>query len=99
MAGYFEETKLPRIHIGDRAKIEIMGELQSVSGRVAGIAAGIEDRERSETMGSLASVAPTFSWVRLAQRIPVRIEIDDVPNTVRPIAGRTATVSVEPKGN
>lgn len=99
VAGYFEETKLPRIHIGDRVKVDIMGEPQSVSGRVAGIAAGIEDRERSEPMGSLASVAPTFSWVRLAQRIPVRIELDTVPNTVRLIAGRTATVSVEPNDN
>ncbi len=99
VAGYFEETKLPRIHIGDRVKVDIMGEPQSVSGRVAGIAAGIEDRERSEATGSLASVAPTFSWVRLAQRIPVRIEIDTVPNTVRLIAGRTATVSVLSEGN
>ncbi|NLS18599.1 HlyD family secretion protein [Rhizobium sp. P40RR-XXII] len=99
IAGYFEETKLPRIHIGDQVKIDIMGEPQSVTGRVAGIAAGIEDRERSDTAGSLASVAPTFSWVRLAQRIPVRIEIEDVPDTVKLIAGRTATVSLEPRPN
>ncbi|WP_376743268.1 efflux RND transporter periplasmic adaptor subunit [Ensifer canadensis] len=99
IAGYFEETKLPRIHIGDRVKIYIMGESQPVTGRVAGIAAGIEDRERSDAAGSLASVAPTFSWVRLAQRIPVRIEIEDVPDTVQLIAGRTATVSLERRGN
>lgn len=99
VAGYFEETKLPRIHVGDRVKIDIMGESRSVMGHVSGIAAGIEDRERSDSVGSLASVAPTFSWVRLAQRIPVRIEIDDVPSAVRLIAGRTATVSVEPKGS
>lgn len=99
VAGYFEETKLPRIHIGDRVKVDIMGEPQSINGRVAGIAAGIEDGERSEPVGSLPSVAPTFSWVRLAQRIPVRIEIDTVPNTARLIAGRTATVSVEPNNN
>ncbi|TZG35053.1 HlyD family secretion protein [Agrobacterium sp. B1(2019)] len=94
LAGYFEETKLPRIHIGDPVTINIMGEAQSVTGHVAGIAAGIEDRERSDTAGSLASVAPTFSWVRLAQRIPVRIEIDDAPTTLRLVAGRTATVSI-----
>jgi multidrug resistance efflux pump len=94
LAGYFEETKLPRIHIGDPVTINIMGEAHSVTGHVAGFAAGIEDRERSDTAGSLASVAPTFSWVRLAQRIPVRIEIDDVPTTVRLVAGRTATVSI-----
>ncbi|CDI10663.1 RND family efflux transporter MFP subunit [Agrobacterium pusense] len=99
VAGYFEETKLPRIHIGDPVTISIMGEAQSVTGRVAGIAAGIEDRERSDNAGSLASVAPTFSWVRLAQRIPVRIEIDDAPKTVRLVAGRTATVSIEQRSN
>jgi multidrug resistance efflux pump len=99
VAAYFEETKLPRIHVGDRVKINLMGEPQSITGRVAGIAAGIEDRERSDSAGSLASVAPTFSWVRLAQRIPVRIEIDDVSKSATLIAGRTATVSVEPKGN
>ncbi len=98
VAGYFEETKLPRIHVGDRVKIEIMGEQQPIIGHVASFAAGIEDRERSDSAGSLASVAPTFSWVRLAQRIPVRIEIDDVPKSVNLIAGRTATVSVEPRG-
>ncbi len=99
IAGYFEETKLPRIQVGDRVKIDIMGEAESVMGHVAGIAAGIEDRERSDSVGSLASVAPTFSWVRLAQRIPVRIEIDDIPSPVRLIAGRTATVSVRANDN
>lgn len=96
VAGYFEETKLPRIHVNDLVRIDIMGEPEPVIGHVASFAAGIEDRERSDSVGSLASVAPTFSWVRLAQRIPVRIEIDDIPATVRLIAGRTATVSIEP---
>ncbi|KAB0567644.1 efflux RND transporter periplasmic adaptor subunit [Brucella pituitosa] len=96
VAGYFEETKLPRIHVNDLVRIDIMGEPEPVIGHVASFAAGIEDRERSDSVGSLASVAPTFSWVRLAQRIPVRIEIDDIPAAVRLIAGRTATVSIEP---
>lgn len=99
LAGYFEETKLPRIHVGDPVAIKIMGEAERLTGHVAGIAAGIEDRERSDTVSSLASVAPTFSWVRLAQRVPVRIEIDDVPKEVRLIAGRTATVSIGQKKN
>lgn len=96
VAGYFEETKLPRIHVNDLVRIDIMGEPEPVIGHVASFAAGIEDRERSDSVGSLASVAPIFSWVRLAQRIPVRIEIDDIPAAVRLIAGRTATVSIEP---
>jgi len=95
VAGYFEETKLARIHINDPVRIDLMGEPEPIVGRVASIAAGVEDRERSDAVGSLASVAPTFAWVRLAQRIPVRIEFGDVPNSVRLIAGRTATVSVQ----
>lgn len=95
VAGYFEETKLPRIHVNDPVRIDIMGEREPVLGHVESIAAGIEDRERSDSAGSFASVAPTFAWVRLAQRIPVRIEIDHIPDGVRLIAGRTATASVE----
>ncbi|WP_265975030.1 efflux RND transporter periplasmic adaptor subunit [Brucella intermedia] len=95
VAGYFEETKLPRIHINDRVRIDIMGEPQPVIGHVASIAAGIEDSERNDSTGSLASVTPTFSWVRLAQRIPVRIDIDNAPVNVRLVAGRTATVWIE----
>lgn len=99
IAGYFEETKLPRIHVNDLVRIDIMGEPEPVIGHVASVAAGIEDRERSDSAGSLASVAPTFSWVRLAQRIPVRIEIDHIPDGVQLIAGRTATASVERKND
>lgn len=94
VAGYFEETKLPRIHLNDPVRIDIMGESKSVKGHVASVAAGVEDRERSDSAGSLASVTPTFAWIRLAQRIPVRIAIDDAPDSVQLIAGRTATVSV-----
>lgn len=93
--GYFEETKLPRIQVGDPAVIRIMGLRQELSGTVESIAAGIEDRERGASSNGLANINPTFSWVRLAQRIPVRIHLDDVPEDVRLIAGRTATVSIQ----
>jgi multidrug resistance efflux pump len=92
--GYFEETKLPRIHIGDRVSVQIMGEPVALDGRVEGIAAGIEDRERGPSANLLPNVNPTFSWVRLAQRIPVRVKLDAPPQDVRLIAGRTATVTV-----
>jgi RND family efflux transporter MFP subunit len=92
--GYFEETKLPQIRLGDRAIVHIMGLSKDLSGTVESIAAGIEDRERSASSRDLANINPTFSWVRLAQRIPVRIKLDPVPSTVRLIAGRTATVSI-----
>jgi multidrug resistance efflux pump len=96
--GYFEETKLPRIHVGDRARIRLMGESATLTGRVESFAGGIEDRERTAGSNLLASVNPTFAWVRLAQRIPVRIKLDSVADEVRLVSGRTATVAVEPKG-
>jgi RND family efflux transporter MFP subunit len=91
---YFEETRLPRIHIGDRVSIRLMGVSERLSGHVESIAGGIEDRERQSGANLLANVNPTFDWVRLAQRIPVRIALDDVPADVRVIPGRTATVAV-----
>lgn len=94
--GYFEETKLPKIQIGDRVEVRLMGEPRMLSGRVESIAAGIADRERSESASLLADINPTFTWVRLAQRVPVRVKLDPVPADVRLVVGRTATVIVEP---
>jgi RND family efflux transporter MFP subunit len=97
--GYFEETKLPSIRVGDRALVHIMGIKAELPGTVESIDAGIEDRERSASPTNLANVNPTFSWVRLAQRIPVRIKLDATGRDIRLIAGRTATVSiVDPPG-
>jgi multidrug resistance efflux pump len=93
---YFEETKLPRIQVGDPARVRLMGVNAELQGTVTSIAGGIEDRERGASSTALANVNPTFSWVRLAQRVPVRIELRRVPQSVRLIAGRTATVLVEP---
>ncbi|ASW06382.1 HlyD family secretion protein [Rhizobium sp. 11515TR] len=95
--GYFEETKLPRIQIGDEVHIHLMGQAEKLTGHVESIAYGIEDRER--TSGSLlANITPTFSWVRLAQRVPVRIALDKVPDGTKLIAGLTATVEVQEQG-
>jgi multidrug resistance efflux pump len=90
--GYFEETKLPRLHEGDRVSVRLMGESQLLYGRVQSIAPAISDRERTPTGDLVANINPTFSWVRLAQRVPVRIKLDPGPLDVRLIAGRTATV-------
>lgn len=95
--GYFEETKLPAIQVGDQASIYIMGVADEIHGRVQSIAGGIEDRERGGVDGQYANVNPTFDWVRLPQRIPVRIEIDKVPAKVRLIPGQTATVVIHPR--
>src|SRR3546814_10514812 len=78
------------------ATIHIMGEVHSMQGHVQSLSAGIEDRERTTASGTLlANVNPTFSWVRLAQRIPVRIAIDQVPQGMALIAGRTATIVLD----
>jgi len=95
--GYFEETKLPDIRIGDRASVYLMGIADEVEGHVQSIAGGVEDRERTGADGQLANVNPSFTWVRLAQRIPVRIAIDKIPRNVRMIPGQTVTVIVHPR--
>ena len=82
--GYFEETKLARIHTGDNGAGPSDGRQQvTLTGHVESIAAGIEDRDRAEGSNLLANVNPTFSWVRLAQRVPVRIALDPVPDGCR----------------
>jgi multidrug resistance efflux pump len=71
-----------------------MGERRTLAGHVESIAGGIEDRERGASANLLPNVNPTFSWVRLAQRVPVRVVVDHPPPDIRLIPGRTATVSV-----
>lgn len=92
--GYFEETKLDGIHVGQSVDIRVVGDRARLRGHVESIVAGIEDRDRTSGSNLLPNVNPAFSWVRLAQRIPVRIAFDDVPADFRMIAGRTATVSI-----
>jgi RND family efflux transporter MFP subunit len=91
--GYFEETKLSRIHVGDRAEVILMGG-STLQGEIESIAAGVEDRERSSGASMLANINPTFSWVRLAQRIPVRIKLDE-NNADELIVGRSVTVQID----
>ena len=94
--GYFEETKLPAIHVGDRVEVSLMGVPRPIAGHVESFAEGITDRDRSTGANMLPNVNPTFNWVRLAQRVPVRVAIDRVPAGVRLVAGQTATVKVLP---
>jgi RND family efflux transporter MFP subunit len=95
--GYFEETKLPAIHVGDPASVYLMGVSNEIRGHVQSIAGGIADREREGSNAQYANVNPSFTWVRLAQRIPVRIAIDSVPSGVRLVPGQTATVVIHPR--
>ncbi|WNK19609.1 HlyD family secretion protein [Halomonas piscis] len=97
VTGYFEETKMPRVHVGDAARIKLMGAEHELSGRVAGIGRAIADPNAAPNEQLLPKVQPTFSWVRLAQRIPVRIALDDIPDGVTLSAGMTASVHIEPE--
>jgi len=99
--GYFEENKIPRIHVGDAARVRLLGESVTLQGHVDSIAGGIDDRERGLSSNLLANINPTFNWVRLPQRIPVRVKLDPAStpasDQVRLIMGRTATVEVVAK--
>ncbi len=95
--GYFEETKLRNIAVGDKAKVTLMQGGPALEGHVSGLAAGIADNERIATNATLlADVNPTFTWVRLAARVPVRIQLDHVPPGLHLVAGMTATVAITP---
>lgn len=93
--GYFEETKVDAIHVGDPVRIKLMGYKDIVHGSVASIARGINTPNAQPNGQGLASVNPIFTWVRLAQRIPVRIQIGQLPAGVVLAAGMTATVQID----
>ena len=95
--GYFEETNLEPIRVGDDVSIMPMGYSQILHGHVDSIARGINVANAQPNGQGLASVNPIFTWVRLAQRIPVRIHIDQVPEGVVLVAGMTATVQIDPR--
>ena len=95
--GYFEETNLEPIQVGDPASVKLMGYHQIVRGHVDSIARGINVANAQPNGQGLATVNPIFTWVRLAQRIPVRIHIDQVPEGVVLAAGMTATVQIDPQ--
>lgn len=96
--GYFEETKLPQLHVGDPVDIRLMAGGVHLKGTISGIAHGIADSDNPTGSDLLADVNPTFSWVRLAQRVPVRIAIDSaaLPPDTLIAAGMTATIQVHP---
>jgi RND family efflux transporter MFP subunit len=98
VAGYFEETKLHAIAVGDRVAVRLLGFGEQLEGHVGGIARAITDRDNALGASLIADVNPTFNWVRLAQRVPVRIVIDHVPKEVTLSAGMTATVVVTGPG-
>ena len=94
--GYFEETQLAHIAIGARATAVLLGfSGQTLIGHVSGVGRGITVLDAAAGVQGLPSVNPVFTWVRLAQRVPVRMEIDQFPPEILLSAGMTATVSID----
>jgi multidrug resistance efflux pump len=97
--GYFEETQIHGIHVGDPARIKLMGYRQTLTGQVESITRGITDQDSQIDRYGLPDVNPVFTWVRLAQRIPVRIAIESVPPGILLASGMTCSVSVADAAN
>ena len=95
--GYFEEVNVQAIKDGDPARIRLMGSSAPLQGHVEGVSHAINVSNAQADSAGLAQVNPVFTWVRLAQRIPVRIHLDRVPPGVRLVAGQTATVQMDPR--
>ncbi|RXZ36880.1 biotin/lipoyl-binding protein [Oxalobacteraceae bacterium CAVE-383] len=96
VVGYFEENKLALMRDNDPVEMTILGDDKVLRGHIESVARGITDRDANSGRELLADVNPTFNWVRLAQRVPVRIHIDSVPEGRALIAGTTCTVVVKP---
>jgi multidrug resistance efflux pump len=92
--GYFEETKLARLCEGDRAEAKLMGYSSPIIGHIATVTRGISVSNAAASTQGLPNVDPVYTWVRLAQRVPVRIAIDNVPAGVPLVSGLTATVTI-----
>ena len=94
--GYFEETKLPLLHVGDPVEIQLLGNGPGLKGHIESLSRGISDHDNPPGRELLSDVNPIFNWVRLAQRVPVRIKVDHLPNNVHLVAGTTCTIIARP---
>jgi RND family efflux transporter MFP subunit len=92
--GYFEETKMVHVCVGDRAEAALMGYRDPIVGRVQTVTRGISVSNATPSTQGLPNVDPVYTWVRLAQRVPVRIRITDIPAGIPLVSGMTATVTI-----
>lgn len=94
VVGYFEETKLRHIREGDRADVVLYSDDKKLQGHVSSIGRAIHDQSLATDGKLVADIKPTIPWVRLAQRVPVRIELNALPADTVLVAGTTCTVSI-----
>ncbi|MDP9567263.1 HlyD family secretion protein [Kosakonia radicincitans] len=92
--GYFEETKLRHIHEGAAAKIVLYSGNVTLQGHVSGIGRAIYDQSVETDSGLVPDIKPNVPWVRLAQRVPVRIQFDKLPDDLTLVSGTTCTVAI-----
>ncbi|WP_152204931.1 efflux RND transporter periplasmic adaptor subunit [Marinobacter changyiensis] len=95
VTGYFEETKLQMVQVGQSARMTLMGGDRTLKGTVISIAPGIADINTSSNAQMLPQVQQAFNWVRLAQRIPVDIALDPVPEDIHLSAGMTVSINLD----
>jgi len=94
--GYFEETKLRHIHPGDKATIRLYSDNRQLTGVVESIGRAIYDQSVETDSGLVPDIKPNVPWVRLAQRVPVRIRLTNMPQDLTLVAGTTCTISIQP---
>ncbi|OKP26103.1 efflux RND transporter periplasmic adaptor subunit [Serratia fonticola] len=92
--GYFEETKLRHIREGRKADIVLYNGNIRLQGVVESIGRAIYDQSADSSSDLLMDVKPNVPWVRLAQRVPVRIKLIDIPADLTLVAGTTCTISI-----
>ena len=94
VVGYFEETKLRHIREGDTANIVLYSGNITLQGHVSSIGRAIYDQSVETDSGLVPDIKPNVPWVRLAQRVPVRVEFDTLPDDITLVSGTTCTVSI-----
>lgn len=96
---YFQETKLRHIQPGDQVSITLMGRGdQPLTGEVESIGYAINPPNLAQTDAPqylVPTIQPSFDWIRLAQRVPVRIRFHEVPNDIHLVSGTTASIAIE----
>lgn len=93
--GYFEETKLKHIQVGDTAQVTLYADKTQIQGKVESIGRAIYDQNVEESDDLLMNVKPNVPWVRLAQRVPIRIDLGELPKSARLVAGTTCSIAIE----
>ena len=94
--GFFKEDAIPHVEVGDDAVVTLLAYPDTpLQGKVESIAWGIDHSDGNPGSNLLPKVKPVFQWIRLAQRIPVRIQLINVPDNVKLRFGLTASVLIK----